>query len=66
MMLKYLMRFYELKTIKPLSPEQMRIRNLQQQIERGRRALSLEREQQRRKRESERQRRTMNSLGARV
>lgn len=51
------MRFYELKTIKPLSPEQQRIRNLQQQIEQGRRALSAERERQRKQRERERQRR---------
>lgn len=51
---KYLMRFYEIKTIKPLSPEQMRISNLKKQIENSRRALSVEREQQRRKKESER------------
>jgi uncharacterized protein YlxW (UPF0749 family) len=56
------MRFYEIKTIKPLSPEQQRIRNLQQQIEQGRRALAAEREQQRRKRETERQRRAANKM----
>jgi uncharacterized protein YlxW (UPF0749 family) len=59
------MRFYEIKTIKPLSPEQQRIRNLQQQIEQGRRALAAEREQQRRKRETERQRRAQaNTVGS--
>lgn len=58
--LKYLMRFYEIQTIKPLSPAQMRVRTLQQQIERSRRALSAEREQQRKQRETERQRRTAN------
>jgi hypothetical protein len=65
---KYWMRFYEIKTIKPLSPEQQRIRNLQQQIEQGRRALAAEREQQRRKRETLRQQRaqarTVGSVGS--
>jgi len=59
------MRFYEFKTIKPLSPEQQRIRNLQRHIEQGRRALAAEREQQRRKRETERQRRAQaNTVGS--
>ena len=60
------MRFYEFKTIKPLSPSQMRIRTLQQQIERSRRALSAEREQQRKQRETERQRRAANKTAGSV
>ena len=64
--LKYLMRFYEFKTIKPLSPAQMRVRTLQQQIERSRRALAAEREQQRKQRETERQQRAANKMAGSV
>lgn len=59
------MRFYEIKTIKPLSAEQQRIRNLQQQIEQGRSALAAERERQRKQRETERRRRAAaNTVGS--
>jgi hypothetical protein len=57
------MRFYEFKSIKPLSIEQQRIRNLQQQIENGRRTLAAERERQRRAKEHERQQRAVQSIG---
>jgi hypothetical protein len=60
------MRFYEFKTIKPLSPAQMRIHTLQQQVERSRRALSAEREQQRTRRERERQQLAANKMAGRV
>lgn len=45
---KYCMRFYEFKTVKPLNPDQQRVRTLQQQVEAARRALAAERERQRR------------------
>ncbi len=40
------MRFYEFKTIKPLTPEQSRINSLKQQKERASTALKTERERQ--------------------
>jgi hypothetical protein len=40
------MRFYEFKTIKPLTPEQSRINSLKQQKERASAALKTERERQ--------------------
>ncbi len=56
------MRVYEIAPIKPLSPQQQRIRSLQQQIENGRRALAAELERQRRTKEAERQRRATAKL----
>jgi len=50
------MRFYEFKPVKPLTPQQQRVRSVQQQIENGRKALSAERDRRRRARELERQR----------
>lgn len=40
------MRFYEIKTIKPLTPEQSRINSLKQQKERAGNALKAERTRQ--------------------
>jgi hypothetical protein len=48
------MRFYEFKTVKPLKPDQQRVRTLQQQVEAARRALAAERERQRRTSEQQR------------
>jgi hypothetical protein len=48
------MRFYEFKTVKPLKPDQQRVRTLQQQVEAARRALAAERERQRRTRDQQR------------
>jgi hypothetical protein len=42
------MRFYEIKTIKPLTPEQNRINSLKQQKERAGNALKAERDRQKR------------------
>ena len=42
------MRFYEIKTIKPLTPEQSRIKSLKQQKERAGNALKAERDRQKR------------------
>jgi uncharacterized protein YlxW (UPF0749 family) len=58
------MRFYEIQTIKPLSAEQQRIRNLQQQIEQGRSALAAERERQRKQREQKRRQRLAKTAGS--
>jgi uncharacterized protein YlxW (UPF0749 family) len=60
------MRFYEIATVKPLTPQQQRIRSLQQQIEAGRRALAAERERQTRSKEMERQRKASSKLAASV
>ena len=43
---KYTMRFYEIKTIKPLTPEQSRINSLKQQKDRASTALKTERDKQ--------------------
>ena len=40
------MRFYEIKTIKPLTPEQSRINSLKQQKDRASTALKTERDKQ--------------------
>ncbi len=40
------MRFYEINTIKPLTPEQSRINSFKQQKERASKALKTERERQ--------------------
>jgi uncharacterized protein YlxW (UPF0749 family) len=58
------MRFYEFKPTKPLTPQQQRVRSLQQQIENGRKALNAERERQRRAKEVERQRKASAKLAA--
>jgi len=42
------MRFYEIKTIKPLTPEQSRINSLKQQKDRAGNALKAERDRQKR------------------
>ena len=58
MTLKYLMRFFEIrviKSIKPLTSAQARIRNLEYQIEVAKRALAAERERQSKQAELERQ-----------
>jgi len=54
---KYKMRFFEIQSIKPLTPEQSRIRALKQGVEAARTRLTAERDRQRRARELERQRR---------
>jgi len=51
------MRFFEIQPIKPLTPEQSRIRALKQGVEAARARLMAERDRQRRARELERQRR---------
>ena len=48
------------KTIKPLTPQQMRIRNLKQNIENSRKKLQAEKERQRKTKEMVRQKRIMN------
>jgi hypothetical protein len=48
------------KTIKPLTPQQITIRNLKQNIENSRKKLQAERDRQRKAKEMERQRRIMN------
>lgn len=48
------------KTIKPLTPQQMTIRNLKQNIENGRKKLQAEKDRQKKAKELERQRRIMN------
>lgn len=51
------MRFYEIAMIKPkkpLTPSQMRLHSLKQNVARSRDQLSAERERQRRQREQER------------
>jgi hypothetical protein len=63
---KYCMRFYEFKTVKPLTPDQQRVRALQRQIEATRRALAAERERQRRTREQQRSTRVAQQLGSGV
>jgi len=56
------MRFFEFKTTKPLSPDEHRIRNLKQAVERQRKALAAERERQRRAKELERQQRAADQI----
>jgi hypothetical protein len=56
------MRIFEIqpiKTIKPLSPAQARIKALKQNVENGRKQLQAERERQRRQRETERTRKQL-------
>ena len=48
------------KTIKPLTPQQMIIRNLKQNIENSRKKLQAENERQRKAKEMERQKRITN------
>jgi hypothetical protein len=48
------------KKIKPLTPQQMKIRNLKQNIENSRKKLQAEKDRQRKAKELERQRRIMN------
>ena len=48
------------KTIKPLTPQQMMIRNLKQNIENSRKRLQAEKDRQRKAKEMERQKRIMN------
>lgn len=48
------------KTIKPLTPQQMMIRNLKQNIENSRKKLQAEKDRQRKAKEMERQKRIMN------
>lgn len=54
---KYLMRFFEIATAKPLTPQQARIRSLQQGVESARARLQAERDRQRKERDLARQRR---------
>ena len=54
---KYKMRFFEIQPIKPLTPQQGRIRTLQQGVEAARARLQAERDTQRRERNLQRQRR---------
>jgi len=49
-----------LKTIKPLTPQQMMIRNLKQNIENSRKKLQAEKDRQRKVKDMERQKRIMN------
>ena len=48
------------KTIKPLTPKQMLIRNLKQNMENSRKKLQAEKDRQRKAKEMERQKRIMN------
>ena len=48
------------KTIKPLTPQQMMIRNLNQNMENSRKKLQAEKDRQRKAKEMERQKRIMN------
>ena len=48
------MRFYEIATIKPLTPQQARIRALQQGVEVARSKLQAERDRQRKERDAKR------------
>jgi hypothetical protein len=54
---KYKMRFFEIHPTKPLTPQQSRIRALQQSVEAARTRLKAERDRQRRERDLLRQRR---------
>ena len=49
---------------KPLTPEQLRIRSLQQNIERGKQQLAAERERQRQQRELKRRQKAMIKLSS--
>ena len=51
------MRFFEIATSKPLTPQQARIRSLQQGVESARARLQAERDRQRKERDLARQRR---------
>jgi hypothetical protein len=55
---KYKMRFFEIQPTKPLTPQQGRIRALQQGVEAARARLQAERDRQRRERNLQRQRRS--------
>lgn len=48
------------KTIKPLTPQQMMIRNLKQNMENSRKKLQAEKDRQRKAKEMARQKRIMN------
>ena len=48
------------KTIKPLTPQQMMIRSLKQNIENSRKKLQVEKDRQRKVKDMERQKRIMN------
>lgn len=52
----------KVSTQQPLSPEQLRIKSLQQNIERGKQQLNTERERQRTQREAERRRKAQQRL----
>jgi len=54
---KYLMRIFEIQAVKPQTPEQTRIKGLQQGVERSREALQAERDKQRQQRDTERKKR---------
>ena len=56
------MRFYEFKTIKPLTPEQGRINALKQQKERASTALTAERTRQKQAKAAERVRTAQQAL----
>ena len=47
---------------KPLTPEQLRIRSLQQNIERGKQQLAAERERQRQQRELKRKQKALRQI----
>jgi len=53
------MRIYEIQAIKPLTPEQTRIKGLQQGVEKSREALQAERDRQRQQRDTEREKRLL-------
>ena len=48
---------------KPLTPEQLRIRSLQQTVERGKQQLAAERERQRQQRELKRRQKALRQIG---
>ena len=52
-----------IKPRKPLTPNQLRVQNLKQQVERSRQQLAGERDRQRRQREQERLRKAQASVG---
>jgi len=53
------MRIYEIQALKPQTPEQTRIKGLQQGVEKSREALQAERDRQRQQRDTQRRQRLL-------
>jgi len=58
------MRIFEIQAIKPQTPEQTRIKGLQQGVETSRKALQAERDRQRQQRDTERRQRILSPSAA--